>query len=49
MPSGLVDAAGKRGTGVESGAAVNCKMTYMTGVVAAKLTPDRAEFLDVTG
>jgi len=24
-------------------------MIYMTGVVAAKLTPDRAEFLDVMG
>lgn len=28
---------------------VNFAMTYMTGVVAAKLTPDHAEFLDVMG
>jgi hypothetical protein len=29
--------------------AVNCRMTYMTGVVAAKLTPNGAYFLEVMG
>jgi hypothetical protein len=34
---------------MESGAAVNYGMTYMTVVAAAKLTPDRADFLDLMG